>query len=188
MMRVIVFLCWILSLVVLASLVASGFGWVPKGWLGSCIDLYRDARNALPVGLPAVMRDLALMYLLFGIVEKAVSEWAYAYAGLVEKYKSRKAAAKAGRFIGAVSGVLLWPMSIALDLIAVLVWNRDAGEAARDASEQTLRSLRFGLTRDEVADVVDRYGRLTYMARPLFVSALCFSYVIVMLLGFSLGG
>lgn len=188
MMRFAVFLCWIASLVVLASMIAAGFGLPPKGWLGTLIELYRGARDALPLGVPAALRDALAFYLLFGVVEKAVSEWAYDYAGLVAKYQSRKATAKAGRFLGGVTAVLLWPVSIALDLVAVLVWNADAGEAARDASRKTLRRLRFGLTLEEIEDVIDRYGRLTYMARPLFVSALALAYVICMLLGFSLGG
>lgn len=185
-MKILTFLCWICSLVVLATLVANGLGVAPKGWLGALIGSYAQARDALPIGLPTLWRDLILFYLLFGFVEKTVTEWAYDYAGLVAKYQSRKASAKASRAIAAVSGTLLWPVSIALDLIAVLVWHSEAGDAAKQASQQTLRSLRMGLSKEEVEDVVDRYGRLTYMARPLFVSALCLSYVVVILLGFQL--
>ncbi len=180
MMRAAVSLCWLASLVVLASLVLTGFGLPPDGWVGAVVEGYRSVRDALPLGLPGWLRDAALFYLLFGLVEKAVSEWAYDYAGLVAKYRSRATTAKAGRAIGMLTATLLWPVSIALDILAVLVWNNDAGEAARDASRKTLRSLRFGLSKEEVSDVVGRYGRLTYMARPLFVCALCLAYVVVM--------
>lgn len=180
MMKILTFIAWIASLVVLASMVARGLDVAPKGWLGALIGAY----DTLPLGLPPLGRDLILFYLLFGFVEKSVTEWAYDYAGLVAKYQSRKASAKASRAIAAVSGTLLWPVSIALDVIAVLVWHSEAGEAAKQASKQTLRSLRLGLSREEVEDVVARYGRLTYMARPLFVCALCLSYVLVLLLGF----
>lgn len=186
MMKFLTFLCWVASLIVLASLVARGLDVAPKGWLGALIGSYAQMRDALPIGVPTVWRDLIAFYLLFGFVEKSVTEWAYDYAGLVAKYQSRKAAAKASRALAAVSGTLLWPVSIALDLVAVLVWHSEAGDAAKQASQQTLRSLRLGLSRDEVEDVVTRYGRLTYMARPLFVSALCLSYVVVLLLGFQL--
>ena len=179
MMKLLTFACWIASLLVLASLVA--FERPVSGWPSLLISGYTQARDALPVGLSAIWRDLVAFYLLFGVVEKSVTEWAYDYAGLVAKYKSRKASAKAGRALAAVSGVLLWPVSIALDVIAVLVWHSEAGDVARQASQQTLRSLRMGLSREEVEDVVSRYGRLTYMARPLFVCALCLSYVLIMI-------
>lgn len=180
MIKLFTCLCWIASLVVLTSLTARGLGIAPNAWLRPILHAY----DGLSVGFAPLWRDLIAFYLLFGIVEKAVTEWAYAYAGLVTKYQSRKVTAKASRVLGAISGTLLWPVSLALDIIAVLVWHSEAGTAAKEASQQTLRSLRLGLTRKEVEDVVERYGRLTYLARPLFAASLCLSYVIVMILVF----
>ena len=175
-MRVFYILCWLASLIVLASITVGDTGAL-SGLLGA----YAGLRDALPLPFSPVITDALIFYLLFGIVEKAFSEGGYVYAGLIAKYQSRKLFAKAGRVFAAVLAVLLWPISVSLDIIAVLTWNHDTGAPARDASMQTLRRLRLGLTWEEIEDVVDRYGRLTYMARPLFTSLLILSYALIML-------
>lgn len=185
-MRVFYIVCWLVSIVVLASLVFSSA--TPAEPIARFLKGYAGLRDGLPLPFPAALTDALLFYLLFGIVEKAFSEAGYVYAGLVAKYQSRKLFAKAGRIAAAALGVLLWPVSIALDIIAMLTWNHDTGAPARDASMQTLRRLRLGLSWEEIEDVVDRFGRLTYMARPLFAALLILSYVLIMLGVASIGG
>jgi len=174
-------LCWLLSLVVLAALLVAGFGLQLTGWPLTLVEAYLSAQGLI-AGPPALIAAV-VFYLLFGVVERSVSEWGFAYAGLVQR-GTGKTLKKLGRGVRAALSVVIWPLSLLSDLTAVLLWHRATGMLAQDAAAVTLRSMRYGLSRDEVADVVGRYGRLTYMARPLFMMALCLSYVALMLVLF----
>lgn len=180
-------LCWLISLVVLAALLVAGFGLTLSGLPSSIVDGYLTAQSALFALVPRIVtpgwQAALVFYLLFGVVERAVSEWAFAYAGLVQR-GTNKPLKRIGRWFRAVMSVVAWPLSLASDLMAVVLWHRQTGELAKKAAALTLRSMRYGLSRDEVDDVVGRYGRLTYMARPLFMAALCLSYVVLMLVLF----
>lgn len=177
-MKLLTFLCWLASLVVLAALLVSGFGLSLSGWPAAIVDGYLSAQGMI-TGHPGWLAAL-VFYLLFGVVERAVNEWGFAFAGLVQR-GTGQTLKKLGRGFRAIVGVIAWPLSLASDIMAVLLWHRGTGELAREAAALTLRSMRYGLSRDEVEDVVGRYGRLTYMARPLFMTALCLSYVVLML-------
>lgn len=180
-MKIVTFLCWVASLIVLAALLSAGFGLELTGWSAALVEAYLSVQGMV-VAHPGWLAAL-VFYLLFGVVERTVSEWGFAYAGLVQR-GTGKTLRKLGRGLRAGLGVIAWPLSLASDLIAVLLWHRRTGKLAQEAAALTLRSMRYGLSRDEVDDVVSRYGRLTYMARPLFMTALCLSYVVVMLVLF----
>ncbi|PTX54355.1 hypothetical protein C8N43_3169 [Litoreibacter ponti] len=186
-MALVKFFCWLLSLIALTALLVTGFGLSLTGLPRMVIDGYLTAQSALfalvPRAVSASWQAAFVFYLLFGVVERAFSEWGFEYAGLVQR-GTRMPLKKLGRWVRAVVSVVAWPLSLASDVMAVLLWHRGTGELAREASALTLRSMRYGLSRDEVEDVVGRYGRLTYMARPLFMTALCLTYVVLMLVLF----
>lgn len=180
-------LCWLVSLVVLAALLVAGFGLALTGWPAAITGAYLSAQSwifaLLPRAITPGWQAALVFYLLFGVVERAFGEWGFAYAGLVQR-GTGKPLKKFGNWLGAVFAVVAWPLSLASDLMAVVLWHRQTGALAQDAAALTLRSMRYGLSREEVEDVVGRYGRLTYMARPLFMATLCLSYVVLMLVLF----
>ena len=140
-------LIWIISLLCLAAWLVTGFGLTLTGWPASMVTGAMGAFGAVEFGQPRWLLPAALFYLSFGYVQRAFTEAGFAYAGLIQR-KSHNPIDKALGVFGAVNAVLLWPISVALDVVAVLFWHRALGEYPRQAAEKTLRSMRYGLSRD----------------------------------------